>query len=565
MISNLNSLADRLARKPYMRHVLFLGATLLTIWITGYHYGTFDQVVHIPFLKKFADPTLYPGDAFLNLRSEHYSFFWLMFIPVYRAGILEPVMFGVHILVTYGLVWMFWEFTETLFHNHLANLISLFLLIFPHLGMPGFPIVEFSLLNRTFVLPFILGAFILYLRRHYIPAFLLLGVMFNFHVIYSGFAVVMIFFDCLLRLGEFGWKNLIKGVALVTAGALPVLLWRSGSTPIDLQIRPDVLKLISSALLAGVYYAFLATPQVILGTMNGIATLAFFILGRRLNLSAHDRAMTNFILAIGVVMIVQLITTYSLPIIFILQLQILRMGVFLLYFGYIYFAGYLATLLQTRRLSGIPGGLVTVSFVAYPSPLLPLFILTLSRWLGKYRWRQWAGTLLVGLGGAATILGASASGIWSPGYTIFEPKTPWTQTQDWARMNTPKDAMFITPPEILSHTIPDWRTFSERGTLATLVEIFEFPHPDYFPYWRERFEALAPGAINRFNGNYVDTINITRDAYYSLSPEDYLRIAHKYDIRYLVVEKPHVQPFQVVYENEGFVIYDLQSLAILDN
>ncbi len=52
--------------------------------------------------------------------------------------------------------------------------------------------------------------------------------------------------------------------------------------------------------------------------------------------------MTNFVYAIGVVLIVQLITTYWFPITFILQLQILRIGVFLLLFGYIYFAGYLA-------------------------------------------------------------------------------------------------------------------------------------------------------------------------------------------------------------------------------
>ena len=179
MVSYLISLADRLAKKTLLRHIVFLGATLLTIWIGGYHFGTFDQVVHIPFLKKLADPSLYPTDAFLKLRSEHYSFFWLMLIPAYRAGILEPVMFAVHIFATYGLVWMFWELTETLFHNNLANLISLLLLVFPHFGMPGFQIVEFSLLNRTFVLPFILGAIILHLRRYYVPAFLLLGVMFK--------------------------------------------------------------------------------------------------------------------------------------------------------------------------------------------------------------------------------------------------------------------------------------------------------------------------------------------------------------------------------------------------
>jgi len=317
--------------------------------------------------------------------------------------------------------------------------------------------------------------------------------------------------------------------------------------------------------LAGVYYAFLPIPQIIISTLDGIATLAFFLLGRRLTLSAHDRAMTNFVLAIGVVLLVQLITTYWLPITFILQLQILRIGVFLLLIGYIYFAGYLAKRLQQGSLSGIPGGLVMVSFVAYPSPLLPILFLALKNWLDKYRWRQWTGAVGFNLVFAATIFGCLVSGIWSPGFYLFEPKTPWTQTQDWARNYTPREAMFITPPEIFSHYIPDWRTFSERGTLATLVEIYEFPHPDYFPYWQERFEAVAPGAINQFNGNYLDTFALTREAYYSLKPEDYLRIAQKYKIRYLVIEKPHLQPFPVVYENEGFAIYDLQNVASVNN
>jgi hypothetical protein len=564
MISNLCFLADKLAKKTLLRHILFLVVALLAIWFGGYHFGTFDQVVHIPFLKKLADPSLYPTDAFLNLRSEHYSFFWLMFIPAYRAGVLETVMFAVHVLATFGLVWMFWELTDTFFHNNFANLLSLGFLVFPHLGMPGFQIVEFSLLNRTFVLPFILGVFILYLRRRYVPAFLLLGVMFNIHVIYAGFATVMILFDLILRLPKVGWKNLLRGIALITGGAFPVLLWRFGSTPIDLQVRLDVLKLVSSALLAGVYFIFLPTPQIIISTLHGTATLAFFLLGRKLKLSIHDRASTNFILAIGIVLVFQLITTYWFPITFILQLQILRIGVFLLLIGYIYFAGYLAKRLQQGSLSGISGGLTVVSFVTYPSPLLPLLFLALNQWLKKFRWRQWIGAIVFITIGVVSIYGAIVSGIWSPGYHLFEPKTLWTQTQDWARNNTPRNATFITPPEIFSHYIPDWRTFSERGTLATLVEIYEFPHPGFFPYWVERFEALAPGAINQFNGNYLDTFNITKDAYYSLMPEDYLRIAQKYKIRYLVIEKPHLQPFPVVYENEGFVVYDMQRAALLN-
>ena len=56
---------------------MFLSAiTVLTIFFTGYHFGTFDQVIHIAFLEKTADPALFPGDAFLNLRQYTFSFFW---------------------------------------------------------------------------------------------------------------------------------------------------------------------------------------------------------------------------------------------------------------------------------------------------------------------------------------------------------------------------------------------------------------------------------------------------------------------------------------------------------
>jgi hypothetical protein len=97
MVPYLYSLADRLAKKTLLRHMVFLGVTLLTVWIGGYHFGTFDQVIHIPFLKKLSDPNLYPTDAFLELRREHYSFFWLIFIPAYRAGILELGLDGLGI------------------------------------------------------------------------------------------------------------------------------------------------------------------------------------------------------------------------------------------------------------------------------------------------------------------------------------------------------------------------------------------------------------------------------------------------------------------------------------
>ena len=60
--------AQQLEHRSVLRHVFYLAAALACIMLIGYHFGTFDQVVHIPFLKTWANPTLYPTDPFLDLR-----------------------------------------------------------------------------------------------------------------------------------------------------------------------------------------------------------------------------------------------------------------------------------------------------------------------------------------------------------------------------------------------------------------------------------------------------------------------------------------------------------------
>ncbi len=78
---------------------------------------------------------------------------------------LEISMFIIHILTVYGTIWMFWALSNLLFNNETTNLLVVLALIFPHIGFPGFQIIEFSLLNRTFVLPFLLGSIYLYLQE----------------------------------------------------------------------------------------------------------------------------------------------------------------------------------------------------------------------------------------------------------------------------------------------------------------------------------------------------------------------------------------------------------------
>ena len=137
--------------------------------------------------------------------------------------------------------------------------------------------------------------------------------------------------------------------------------------------------------------------------------------------------------------------------------------------------------------------------------------------------------------------------------------------QNWARQNTPQEAVFITPPQEVGLYTPDWRTFSERGTVAELYDLFEIAlKPDYLAVWQPRFEALAPGALERFNGNFFENQAIIRQAYNGLSTSDFLAIACRYKAAYLVMEQaagPAGGDLPVVYENEQYRVYDLRPRA----
>jgi uncharacterized protein DUF6798 len=555
----LTTLSERFAKSPLLRHLLFLAATCCTIAFLGYYFGTFDQIIHIPFLKKGVNPSLYPNDPFFALRAQHYSYFWFLFWPFDRLGVLEVAMFVVHLLATYATFWALWALSDTLFQNPLANLFTVVLFAFPHIGFAGFPIFEFSLLNRTFVLPFLLWAITLYLRRRYLFAFLLVGLTYNLHLISANFVLAMFLFDGLLQFRAFGWRRLLLGMTAFVAGALPVLIWKLNGPPTDLSLRPEWLDLVSRSVLLNVYELFSLYPQVVLGTLSGAGALAIFFVARRRAPSAqHDRTLTNFVYAILLILAAQFVTTHWLPVAILIQLQIIRVGVFALLFGYLYCANGLAALYQSGTLGRFDFRVLAVAAVASAFPVILVIVWTLQRVIRSARWRPWLAT------GALVVMYLGSAGlalhyrVWRPGIHIFPEQTAWHAAQLWARDHTPTEAVFISPPYLWWFYQSEWRVLSERGTVVTLSELIDAAFtPDYLTTWMPRFEAVAPGALARFKGDIFENLAITEQAYYSLSADDFRRIGQQYGASYLVVEKPNQRDLDVCYENEQYTIYAL--------
>lgn len=556
--------AEHFSSHALHRQLLFFGLALLAITIHGYHFGTFDQVFHITFLKKFVNPNLYPGDPFLSLRWYHFSYFWFGFIPALKAGILEIVILLVHLFTIHATLWMFWVLSETLFKNHQASLLLVLALAFPHIGLPGFQIIEFSLLNRTFVLPFLLGAITLYLKGKKTLAFLIVGMMYNLHVIYATFVLCMFLMDSFLRFKFRSlWRDILGFLAFLLAAA-PVILWRSQTgSGIDLTLRPEILDLSTKGLLFTVYYPIGPMSFAIGNFLAGVGSLWAYLLGdRAAPQSRMHSTMRHFAAAIGVVLLIALVTSYWLPITILIQMQLLRAAVFMLYFGMVYLSFFLVKQFENGRISSSLFSLLATSFILLISPIFTIFLWELRTLLRK-KYAAVVGMVAVVLLQAIVLFVSMRSRLWAPGFYLYGPQSDWQEAQEWARENTPLDATFITPPHIFWHYVPDWRVFSERSSVVTIPEMMEIPFdPGYAESFKMRFEALAPGALAAFNGNYMQNLEITRVSFYTHETEDFRALGCQFSANYLVLEKPNQAELEIAYQNDSFWIYripDCQS------
>lgn len=557
----LDTLAQRCVASRAYRHALFGLATAATLLFLGYYVGTFDQAIHIPFLKKYADPSLYPNDPFFDMRFVHYSYFWFFFLPFYQLGVLEIAMFAVHALATYLTYWALWSLSRTLFDNPLAALLTVVAFIVPHAGFAGFTVFEFSLLNRTFVLPFLLIAFNLYLRGRVLWAFLLLGLMYNLHVISVNFALAMLGLDALLRIRRVGWRSLLGGMALFALAALPVVLWKLGGSPVDFTTRWEWYLTVARGLSYSLFFLFAPYPLPLLVTVSGFASVLVFLLARRAAPPPRElnAAVTNFVLAGLIIILAQAISASWYPATIVVQSQIIRAGVFILIFSYLYAANWVARLYQTGLVGRRDFAALAAALALSVTPALLLVALGIQRFVRSPRWRPGLSVGVTAVSFLGFLIIFSQLGMWRPGISLGIRPGPWYEVQVWARDNTPREALFITPPHLWGFYDLDWRVVSERSTVVTLYELLEIAfEPSYLPRWQERFHVLAPGADEQLAGDFLANDRITAEAYYSLSESDLERAAARFGATYLVIEKPHERDFPIVYQNDGFTVYRLR-------
>jgi hypothetical protein len=362
-----------------------------------------------------------------------------------------------------------------------------------------------------------------------------------------------------------GLRRLALGLVLFLVAATPVLAWKLGSagTPVDFSARPEWFQTVARGTLFNLFYLLPPYPHILIMTFSGVSALLMFAIGRgQQPADPHDRTVTHFVAAAVIILLVQIATAQWYPATIIIQSQIIRAGLFILIFGYLYFGRYLARRYPQRAAEPFGYRALTVAYILFILPVAPLLVWLIQRVISPVLVRRLATVALLAGLAVATGVVLAAFDVWGPGIHAFGPQTDWEDAQTWARDNTPRDALFITPPQIWWLYQSDWRVFSERSTVATLSELLEAAFaPEYIEYWQPRFETLAPGALEHFRGNYFDNKAVTAQAFYSLSTAELEAVAARYGAGYLVVEKPHRHALPLVYENEGFAIYRISGAS----
>lgn len=541
--------------------LIILVFTVISLFISGYRFGDGDQNSHIPFLLKEVDPRLYPGDNFVELRQYHYSFFWKPFVPILRSNLvsIELLFFVVYFSSLYLLHLSLYELILVFVGNRKISYVGMIGFLVPLFSFTIFPTHETYLVNRVFVMPFLVYSLVLSLKGHRFGALALVGLMYNFHVITATFVLIMIVALLISEWKILGTRKIFVAGLTFLVPAIPVLAWKFNTSSLDLSINQHWFSLIARGALGHIFHLFSFNPPTIILFFLGSTNILAFLWIYKQKMTAHyltrlDKQLSIFMAVIVGVITIAVITAEFLPVTAFIQLQLSRIGVFVPILTYPYFFAYVYEKMRTKDISVINFGLTIMLMAISGSLGIPwLYYLAVS--YGKTLLQR--ATLLTGiLWGILEVVLVARSGEWRPGIYPLIQDSPWYDVLLWAKSNTEVNDVFITPVDKWAHYSPDFRLGSQRSTVVTLGDLMELAfHPRFVNIWEERFEDVVPGAIAEFRGNFIENKALIKLRYANNSTERFMDLSKKYHASYVVVEKPTMLEANLVYENGEYRVY----------
>lgn len=521
---------------------VLLGTLLLFFLRFGYDHGASDQDEIIPVLLHRLDPSLFAADWYVQTQAGGFTVRTYFLALLEGAARVVPVWSAV--LVLHVASWLLvaaalFALTAHLTRDRIAasGAVLLALVLTPRWTLGGNDLVHTMLVPSALAWGLALSAVYLFLRERHRPAALLLGLACWFQLLVglqiAGLVGLVWLVELLAdRPGRLSWRAWLLFVLLFVAAAapalVPVALAQLGGPSPGGEAAPSLFYILAEFRIPHHYLAS-AFPTASFARFGLLAAMALLLLAwpsmrHRL---VHLRFVLICLAAIGVLCSCALFFTEGLRSLFVAQLQLFKLTVF-------------AKVLFVALVANAVAALLPRTLYARLSTLLGSRALLVAVCL------LWVAALA-----AATLPGAPLRGKVAP---TARAATPLGQVERWARHETPMDAVFAVPPSVSS-----FRSSARRAILVNFKAVPFEPAP--LRAWFERILDVAPLTPLPVRAG-PDLAARLDEAYARQDADAWERLARRYGIRYLVVERTlEDAPFPVAFRAEPWIVYRIPSAA----
>lgn len=565
---------------------LALLVTLAGIDLVGYRFGDSNQGITVPILKRFMDPSLYRWDVMVATGERFPTIFYAALAAVLPGKESIPAAFFALYVFSIAAALAGVYRIGRWCGGPEAGLIALLIAIPVRNGIANESLYRVQFSHSHLASALVIWAMALFLEGRRLLPLLMLSLGAYNHVLYSLYVLVPCLLVLLVEAREVGRLRTLLRLAAAVVPLLPFMVWtlahRTPMTPGWLEL----LRLRSS------HHSF---PSSFGDTL---AAGAFLLALGTLTLSRLPRekrlVVALFFFGFALLFVFGTVFTEFIPVKAVLQFQPHRSWRFLMLILY----GLAATgVVAGWRAGGRArvAALLTALILVNPQfePLLPIAVIAQAA-VGRPTPATWARLAAVGalvaLAGwdaphlalsweeypvdaltTPTVIGAAALAVlvlvgrelgpsqrrWAAlaaaagtvfwlGPDAYDRKRlkwetgSWRDVQDWVRLNTPKDAVLVTPPQEAG-----FRVFSERTVVGEWKDgTQQYFDEDFANEWAARMEALGPAG------------------YVKMSDEQLAQIARRFGASYVVLPPRRRHPgLEELYKNGHYAVYGLPPSA----
>ena len=561
---------------------LALLVALAGIELVGYRFGDSNQGITVPILKRFMDPSLYRWDAMVATGDRFPTVFYSLLAPLLPGTDWVPAAFFALYVFSIAAALAGVYRIGRWCGGFEAGVLALLIAIPVRNGIANEALYRVQFSHSHLASALVIWCLAWFLEGRRLLPLLALSIGAYVHALYSIYVLVPCLMVVLLERKGVGTRTTLVRLA---AGIVPLVPF---VVKAFLQRTPMTAEWLELLRIRSAHHSFPSFFGEQLAAGAFLMALGVLALSRLPE--EKRRLLAVFFAGFALLFAIGTLFTESWPLKLVLQMQPHRCWRFLMLILY----GLAATsVVEGWRAGGLAraAAVVTGLILVNPQfePLLPLAVVVTAAF-GRPTPPPWARFLAVGilvalanwdrpnlaflpeeypvyalnnptviaafalaiavlvareLAGSArrvvAVAAALATVFWL-GPTAYARKRPkwetgaWREVQDWVRLNTPKDAVLLTPPQEAG-----FRVFSERSVVGEWKDgTQQYFDSDFATEWAARMNAVGPAG------------------FVQLPDATLAEIARRFRASYIVIPPRRKRPgLTEVYRNGHYAVYTL--------